>query len=399
MQSFAVTFICAIAALGAGCSPVTSIAPDGARPDGKVVVGPDGGGGQPDSGLDGGQPDSGQPDGGHSVPPNIMFVTSATFSANLGGLSGADAKCQAAATAGGLQGTYVAWLSTNSVNAIDRLSGATGWVRTDGIPFARTPADIANGAILSPPSLDESGNPVSAGTTGYPFTDTDANGTLFANSDGTTSTCKDWTSTTPTGVNFITGDISQTTFRWTNSYFADCDHQGHLYCFGVDRKGTVSITPASGRLAFVSSAQYTPGTGIAGADDLCAKEAATAGKVGSFKALLVTNGAGAGARFDQTKAPWVRPDGLAIAATATDLFSGKWDVPINETLSGTYTSAGVWTGIAQSLTKPGTSATTCNNWMASGTSNTGAIVEASTTQPGTGNAPCNLAFNVYCLQE
>jgi len=42
----------------------------------------------------------------------IVFVTSSQYSGNLGGLAGADAKCQSSA-AGKLPGTYQAWVSTN----------------------------------------------------------------------------------------------------------------------------------------------------------------------------------------------------------------------------------------------------------------------------------------------
>src|SRR5207248_2675590 len=40
-----------------------------------------------------------------------VFVTSVMYDGNLGGLAGADAKCQARATAASLSGTYKAWLS------------------------------------------------------------------------------------------------------------------------------------------------------------------------------------------------------------------------------------------------------------------------------------------------
>lgn len=53
-----------------------------------------------------------------------IFLTSTTTNGDLGGLAGADAICQARATAGGLTRTYKAILSTSTVNAIDRFSGA-----------------------------------------------------------------------------------------------------------------------------------------------------------------------------------------------------------------------------------------------------------------------------------
>ena len=48
-------------------------------------------------------------------------MTSSSWNGNLGGLSGADAKCQQAANATGLGGTWVAWLSDSTHNAKDRI--------------------------------------------------------------------------------------------------------------------------------------------------------------------------------------------------------------------------------------------------------------------------------------
>ena len=58
------------------------------------------------------------------APANVAFVTSGTFTGNLGGLAGVDAKCNAAALSAGLTGMFVAWLSTPQTNAIDRIGSA-----------------------------------------------------------------------------------------------------------------------------------------------------------------------------------------------------------------------------------------------------------------------------------
>src|SRR5262245_56445509 len=50
-----------------------------------------------------------------------VFTTSLKYPAALGGLTGADAKCNAAAQAAGLPGTYKAWLSDGYTNALTRL--------------------------------------------------------------------------------------------------------------------------------------------------------------------------------------------------------------------------------------------------------------------------------------
>jgi hypothetical protein len=56
-----------------------------------------------------------------SAQTKYVFLTRSTFSGNLGGLTGADQKCQAEATSASLSGTYKALISTSSVSAVDRL--------------------------------------------------------------------------------------------------------------------------------------------------------------------------------------------------------------------------------------------------------------------------------------
>ena len=75
----------------------------------------------------------------------IVFVTRQDFTGNLGGLSGADDKCNTAATAGGLPGTYTAWLSDSGNDAKDRVTqSALPYLRTDGVRVADNFADILN---------------------------------------------------------------------------------------------------------------------------------------------------------------------------------------------------------------------------------------------------------------
>jgi len=59
-----------------------------------------------------------------------VFVTSQTYDPNLGGRTGADAKCNAVATAAGLQQSYIAFLNTEGVDAFDTVDSIT-------VPFLR----------------------------------------------------------------------------------------------------------------------------------------------------------------------------------------------------------------------------------------------------------------------
>src|SRR5262245_18840023 len=105
--------------------------------------------GQPPAGQ---PPAGGQPGGRQGTPPPPMsfFVTSAGKGdgANLGGLAGADAHCQALATAAG-QGnrTWHAYLSANptgqpAVNARDRIGNGPWYNGRSGTPIAKDVAEL-----------------------------------------------------------------------------------------------------------------------------------------------------------------------------------------------------------------------------------------------------------------
>src|SRR5690606_14074885 len=167
-----------------------------------------------------------------ALPTNIVFVTSTQHVAqDLGGLEGADRICADRAAAAGLPGTYVAWLSTRTVDARDRLAGARGWVRPDGRPFADTVEDLVAGRIFYAPSVTEMGEELEevAGV----FTATSAEGTLEGN------TCQDFTGAEGGGL--YGGYAQATTRMFTRAIaFAQCTSDAHLYCFGIDHDSPVS---------------------------------------------------------------------------------------------------------------------------------------------------------------
>ncbi len=61
----------------------------------------------------------------------------------------------------------------------------------------------------------------------------------------------------------------------------------------------MTITPVTGRTAFVSTSSFDASTGISSADTLCQNEATAAGlpKSSTFLALLSTSTASAASRF------------------------------------------------------------------------------------------------------
>jgi hypothetical protein len=126
------------------------------------------------------------------VPVKRVFVTSNIYRGDLGGLLGADAKCQALADAAGLGGEFKAWLSAAGPgnSAADRLTHATGpYVRVDGVQVAANWTDLVDGLLSAPISIDEHGAPVISGTMGV-WTGTNTAGRLQAPN----VICNDWLS-------------------------------------------------------------------------------------------------------------------------------------------------------------------------------------------------------------
>lgn len=348
---------------------------------------------------------------------NFVFVTSSGYGANLGGLAGADAICNAHAQAAGLGGqNYVAWLSTTTVAAPSRLGSARGWIRTDGQPVVDSVEDLRQNQFFYPIRLDERGRDVAAGT---PFGFMPVWAGVSSDYDQPSAvTCNDWTSEATT-VAALVGDSAAgaVTWTWNNAHYACGGWQLPLFCFETDFQTPIDApaAPAASRIAFLSS-PFVPveGGSIADADAHCAAEAAAARLPGSFKALLADNGTSPASRFDATGAPWFRLDGVPIVHHARDLFvqGGPLLVaPIDLAADGVTRAASMssaWTGFAGKVddySVPGTASTTCNGWS---TRSNAAIATASFDNftvksfldlPDWPTPDCDEALHLYCLQE
>ncbi len=77
-----------------------------------------------------------------------VFKTSTVYNGNLGGLSGADQKCQGRANAASLGGAWKAWLSDGTSSASQRLNHFTGpYTLLDGIGVADNWTDLTDGSL------------------------------------------------------------------------------------------------------------------------------------------------------------------------------------------------------------------------------------------------------------
>jgi hypothetical protein len=170
-----------------------------------------------------------------------VFVTGASFFGGFGGLAGADAQCQERAENEGLTGTWTAWLSDSTGNAVDRIPDGQ-YQLLDGTVIAEDKDDLTSGLLKAPINLNERGEPQG----GVVWTGTKPDGT------DTGTNCSDWTNAGSPPGGCTAGDDdcgdrgvnSATTDDWTQytSSPTPCSQAFHLYCFGGESLAPDPVT-------------------------------------------------------------------------------------------------------------------------------------------------------------
>lgn len=160
-----------------------------------------------------------------SLPYKRAFVTSLSYTGDLGGVAGADAKCNAAASAAGLGGTWAAWLSTPTMNAWERLPESE-YRRLDGALIATGLGDLIDGSLANPIRVTEFGAQVTKNV----WTGTAANGTYLAHRG---NDCMDWTYGISNDdlVSAIIGNSERVDAYWSTKAGMVCYATNGLYCF------------------------------------------------------------------------------------------------------------------------------------------------------------------------
>jgi hypothetical protein len=221
----------------------SDIGHDAVAPDGDPLN-PDAGGG--DGSVLTGDADVDGADGfdGYTAPTfRRVFISSETYTANLGGASGADAKCNAIAGAAGLGGTWAAWVSTSSSTAKSRFVHSTvPWKLLDGTVIANDWSDLVSGSLEHNIDRDEKNNLVTwNGSTfaGISWTSTYTDGTSML-TNGSISDCSGFTDGTSSGntpyagTGYIGYSGAYQGFFWTCAQGAagySCDSNLSLLCF------------------------------------------------------------------------------------------------------------------------------------------------------------------------
>jgi hypothetical protein len=317
-----------------------------------------------------------------AVPPSTpgyAFVTTEFDTGNLStwseaggnsGLAAGDAICRTEATAANLPDptNYVAFLSDSNNDAYCRLHGLSGkkanncgqatlptfagpWVRPDGLPFATLATLINDQAFISPAII------TAADTHDASIMFSGTQSGLIADAFTPAPQCNNWTTSGNTSVAaFFGGTVSP--FGSSTG----CSSDYSLMCMHAGANISISYALPSGRQAFVTSAsgdgklstwtEAGGNTGTAAGDKICQSEAAANGlrAPSSFKAWLSDSTGitpiNAIDRY-QNDGPWVRVDGLPIAASKADLiaFTHLKSLPItigatlqngSSTLTGTH---------------------------------------------------------------
>ena len=177
-------------------------------------------------------------------PPQIVsgnkraFVTSTTYQGGvIGGLAGADAKCAAHASAGGLAGSYKAWLSDSHKSAASRLTHSTGtYSLIDGTLVAASWDDLVATRLQHAIDHDELGRAIPGSLDCYgsditaAWTQTTIKGDIFRQ---VTFGCTDWTeiSNDRGSLGANVGLVMASDSFWTEGVCGiTCTERAALYC-------------------------------------------------------------------------------------------------------------------------------------------------------------------------
>ena len=337
---------------------------------------------------------------GDCTRARIAFTTSTTGTGATGtwsgatgtGLAAADSVCAARATAASLPGTYKAWMSDQNDDAYCRIAGYSGkksamcgqgslptlagpWVRTgDRKQFAPILSKLVapTRQHYYPAMYNESGSTISnsGGSPARIWTGTDDAGAAVTN------TCGDWTNGT-VGARGNTGLTYGGASTWTKengtSLDPTCNSTAALLCMEVGTGGTQgpALNPRSmttGHKSFLSSvsgngavAGWPDAHGVTGtygyqaADEVCKSRARYAGyaNANNYKAWLTTYPYGITSRLNYFSGAYVRPDGVVLGTSYSDLtdrqWGAAWDMTeVNAYEVGTVDTGLAWTGMSYS---------------------------------------------------
>lgn len=167
---------------------------------------------------------------GGAVRDRTVFVTSLSYSGNLGGLSGADQQCQELAKAAQLEGDYMAWLSDDNEQASVRLDVGNDCFRLVNNEVVAC-FEILSGMLQTAITLDQNGMEAMPGLESYTRVWT---GTTYEGVS-TFYNCSNWHSaSTQDGGGAGMSDDGVLDKAWTQMDIrSSCNAKFRLYCFQI----------------------------------------------------------------------------------------------------------------------------------------------------------------------
>lgn len=322
---------------------------------------------------------------------NIVFVSSEFFQPNLGGVAAYDFQCNQIATNHGFNNptnnAFIAWVSDSGSQVRTRLGNlARGFVRLDARPVADTVASLlSQNALLHPINIDEWGDQVASSTV---MTGTNADGTTHS------WNCQNWTSTALGPMN--SGNTAGGPSNWTQGVAQGCS-QGpfRVYCIQKNVNRALPSTGRQGKTVYLTHTLFTPGSGIK-PDAFCAQEKPAG--LGDVRAIIAYTDQAAADVIDPVQ-EYVRPDGQFVGL-GSDLINATMATGIWQTSQGVYLQSLVWTG-STSVTSPGTTTTTCNDWTSTASTQGRAGLSSYTTGLwfSVANQSCATPWRIYCIEQ
>lgn len=163
------------------------------------------------------------------IEPKLIFVRSQLNNGDLGGLQGADFKCQTTANTAGLSGSFKAWLSDDNNPASGRLTHSSGpYQNIMGELIAYNWNDLTDGTLVNAIKYDENGVAIKEQN----FSDNAWTGTTFEGKSDDDN-CSNWNFGEANWnlVGSVGTPVSDKQF-WTD--WGDgiqlCNEKLHLYC-------------------------------------------------------------------------------------------------------------------------------------------------------------------------
>lgn len=310
------------------------------------------------------------------------------------------------AISAGLPGQYQAWLSTSGADAANRAATTlpSFTLEADGgqrFPFL--PAG-AWGRVSPTSSLgwDEFGASVQPA---YLWTGSTDAGLAAA------ETCSDFTTTTASTRSVVGFNGATNSPSWTAARSETCNSLLRLICYQVAQGPPHPPTSFNQKRVFVTSTlhranfsvQADGGTGLEGADELCAARATAAGLTGrTWVALLSTSTTSAAARVNEV-GPWFQFPTVGAPVLTLPNVARLHSMPLvairTDEFGNTVPDSSVWSG-----SFPGANAApgaTCGDFTT--TVGLGAF---GTTAPATrtgwlyaGTTLCDGQLRLYCLEQ